>query len=102
MLLLKAGVYEAESMTKEKSDTFGITAHCRQPDLVDCSERQTSYGQSGDEICLRCPVASWVTVMVVSGAGTNAEADWFEPDSLEETEAAMASIPASRLVAKAA
>jgi len=89
-------------MTIDKFDTLGITSHCRQPDPVECSERQTSYAQSGDEICLRCPVASWVTAMVASGAGTNAEADWFEPDSLEGTDAAIESFPASRLVAKAA
>jgi hypothetical protein len=78
----RSGIDEG-SMTRDEFDTLGIASHCRRPDPVECSERQTSYAQSGDEICLRCPVASWVTAMVVSGAGTNAEADWSDADWLE-------------------
>jgi len=65
-------------MRRDGFDTPGIKSDCRQPDPLECSERQTLYAQSGDEICLRCPVASWVRAMVASGAGTDAAADWSE------------------------
>ena len=78
MLLLNLKIDQAEFMKKNKP-TLRIASDCQRPDPPECSERQNSYAQSGDEICLRCPVASWVTAMVVSGAETNAEADWFEP-----------------------
>jgi hypothetical protein len=58
-------------MTRDEFDTLGITPDCRHLDPEECSERQTSYAQTGDEICQRCPVSSWVAAMVVSGAGTN-------------------------------
>ena len=73
-------------MTKDGFDTLGIKSDCRQPDPLECSERQTLYAQSGDEICLRCPVASWVRAMVASGAGTSAEADWPEVELLKTDE----------------
>lgn len=73
-------------MTKDQFDTLGIKADCRQPDPLECSERQTSYAQAGDEICLRCPVASWVRAMVAGGAGTDAAAEWPEADLLKTDE----------------
>ena len=59
---------------KREENTVEITSHCQQPDPPECSERQTAYAQAGDEICQRCPVASLVTAMVTTGAGTDAEA----------------------------
>jgi len=58
---------------KRNEETLAIKSDCQQPEPPECSERQTVYAQSGDEICQRCPVASWVTAMVASGAGTDAE-----------------------------
>jgi len=80
-------------MNREEN-TLGITSHCQQPDPAECSERQTAYAQAGDEICQRCPVASWVTAMVANGAGTDAEADWFEAESLERADKAPVPFPA--------
>jgi hypothetical protein len=89
-------------MTKDEFDTAGIPLQCRQPDPSACYERLTLGGQSEDEPCLRCPVASWAVAMVFSRTWTNAGADWSEPDSLEGTDKAIVSFPLSRLAAKAA
>ena len=62
-------------MVRTEFDTPGIKSDCQQPNLLECSERQTQYAQAEDEICERCPVASMVTAMVVSGAGADADAD---------------------------
>ena len=61
-------------MMRDEFDTPGIKSDCQQPEPVECSGRQIQYAQSGDEICERCPVASLITAMVVSGAGTDADA----------------------------
>jgi hypothetical protein len=54
----------AVSMTRDEFNTLGIASQCRQPDPLECYERQASYEQSEAESCLRCPVASWVTTML--------------------------------------
>ena len=66
------------------------TDECRCPDPVGCCERQLSYEQSGDPACIYCPVASWITAMLLSdrsmghssGAEEPVAAQWFD-DSLE-------------------
>lgn len=62
-------------MTRDEFDTLGIVPHCRQPEPLACYERLTSYEQSDIELCLRCPVAFWVTAMVFSGRWTNESVD---------------------------
>ena len=64
---------------------------CRCPDPVACYEKQTSYDESGVESCLNCPVASWITAMVLRERSMNASAgeevpvsdQWFEANPLE-------------------
>lgn len=65
---------------------------CRCPDPVACYERQSSYEESGAESCVYCPVASWITCMVVSdrsmreiaGAELAVSAQWLEAHPLEQ------------------
>jgi hypothetical protein len=66
-------------MTREEFNTLGIPSQCRQPDPLECYERQASYEQSETGLCRRCPIASWVTTMMISGAWTSASVGFDGP-----------------------
>jgi hypothetical protein len=92
----------AVSMTRDQSNTLGIASQCRQPDPLECHERQASCEQSEAESCLRCPVASWMTAIVFKWTNEGIGPEEVEPDALEPIVKTIASIQEARLGTKAA
>jgi len=92
----------AVSMTRDEFTTLGIASQCRQPDPLQCYERQASYEQSEAESCLRCPVASWMTAVVFKWTNEGVGLEEVEPDALEPIVKTIASIQEARLGVKAA
>jgi hypothetical protein len=90
------------SMTRDEFNTLGIASQCRQPDPLECYERQASYEQAEVESCLRCPVASWMTAVVFKWTNEGIGLEEVEPDALEPIVKTIASIQEARLGAKAA
>jgi len=92
----------AVSMTRDEFTTLGIASQCRQPDPLQCYERQASYEQSEAESCLRCPVASWMTAVVFKWTNEGVGLEEVEPDALEPIVKTIASIQEARRGVKAA
>jgi len=88
-------------MTRDEFTTLGSASQCRQPDPLECYERQASY-ESEAESCLRCPIASWMTAMVFKWTNEGVDLEEVEPDALEPIVKTIASIQEARLEVKAA
>ena len=96
-------------MARNEFNAPVIAAQCQRPDPVACVERRSSSEQPEAEVCVYCPVASWLAAMVVSdplmSESLNAEspisAQWFEPNVLERIGEGLASSekPAVELLA---
>jgi len=95
-------------MTRDKFDALGITAQCRELEPLACYERQNSHEQSEDDGCLCCPVASWITAMVLSDSESLALGNlpildqWLEPNAMGRIGEGIASIQEATLGLKAA
>ena len=99
--------YRAVFMTRDKFDALGITSHCREPEPLACYERQNSHEQAEDDACLCCPVASWITAMVLSdneglALGDLPIAEWLEPNAMGRVGEGITSIQGATLGLKAA
>jgi hypothetical protein len=92
-------------MTREKFEALGITAQCRKPEPVACYERQNSHEQSHDDACPCCPVASWITAMVLSDSAVEElpiSGQWLESSAPERIGEGIASVQETTFGLKAA
>ena len=98
-------------MMRDEFYALGIPAQCRQPDPLACYERQASCEPSDAQPCLYCPVASWITAMVVSDSWMSdssgleqqaISAQSFEPNTLKATGEDLVFFDEAELWAKAA
>ena len=52
-------------MTREERDQLEFTSQCRRPEPLTCYDELMTSGDAQAARCLHCPVAGWVTVMVL-------------------------------------
>lgn len=101
-------VIGAVSMTKDRFDALGIASQCREPEPLACYERQNLREQSEGDGCLCCPVASWITAMVLSDKESLALGNLpisdqcLEPNAMGRIGEGIASIQGATLGLKAA